>query len=276
MNDQIEEVVEELEVEAVEPPAREWTDEDAAEAKAFGWKAPEEWAGEKPEGYIDDPRRYMERASNFKPFKVLRDRQEKLEAEYAERFRRMEAVASRTLEQQRAQYERDMEAIRQQQLEAVETADRGRFEALEKQKSSLEPPPEFKPAPVAPEPPPELAEYVQKNEWVKNPILREAGRQLIDAAGMATRPALEQLQYAEQEVRKLYPAAFAPVGQPVQPARPSVQRVDGGGLGGSARASAFAALPPEAKSAFLRGVAQGIFQDNEADKKRYADDYANS
>jgi hypothetical protein len=52
-----------------------------------------------------------------------------------------------------------------------------------------------------------------------------------------------------------------------------VNRVDGGGLGGGAKGGAFAALPAEAKGAFKRFVSQGIFQDTEADRVRYANDY---
>jgi hypothetical protein len=123
---------------------------------------------------------------------------------------------------------------------------------------------------------PEVEEYTKANEWVNNPILREHGAKLIDAFGMATRPHREQLDFAERELRKLYPAAFqpaAPVAAAQAQAKPVVQRVDGGGLGGGAKVSAFTALPSEAKSAFKRFVDQGIFQDTDADRKRYADDY---
>lgn len=257
-----------------EPARPDWTEDDAAEARAFGWKAPEEWAGEKPAGYIDDPRRYMDRAQSFKPFKVLREQAENDKRAFEERIKRMEAVTAKTVEAQRAAYERDMEAIRRQQLEAVDTADRERYDALEKQKTTLARPPEL-PA-VPPEPSPvarEVDEYGKENTWVNNPILRDAGARLIDANGWANRPPREQLQLAEAEVRKLYPGAFPAATPTPAVARTTIQRVDGGGLGGGAKGGAFTALPGEAKTAFKRFVEQGIFTDTEADRKRYADDY---
>jgi hypothetical protein len=264
------------EIETPEPPAKEWTDDDENEARAFGWKAPEEWAGEKPSGYIDDPRRYLERAESFRPFKVLREKAEKEKADFDARIARMEAITAKTLEAQKAQYERDMEAIRRQQLEAVETADRDRYEALEQAKSKLTRPPEAPEQPARASPiEHEVDEYAKTNDWVKNPILRQAGAQLIEANGYAGRPVREQLEFAEREVRKLYPGAFQPA--PVAtPQKPVAQRVDGGGLGGSAKSSAFAALPSEAKNAFARFVEQGIFENTDAGKKRYADEYNNA
>jgi hypothetical protein len=259
---------------APKPP--DWTDEDAAEARAFGWKAPDEWHGERPDGYIDDPRRYMDRANNFRPFKVQREQMARMEADYAERFGRLEAVTAKTLEQQRAQYDRDLAAIKQQQLDAVDAADRQRFDALERQKDALTKPPEM-PAPAAkPAIDPEIEAYAKANDWVNNPILRRAGAELIDAGGYASRPAREQLEYAEREVRRLYPHAFAPapVANGAQP-QPQQQRVDPGGLGGGAfKAGAFEALPAEAKATFKRFVEMDIgFKDTPEDRKRYADDY---
>jgi hypothetical protein len=252
-----------------DPAKPDWTDEDAAEAKAFGWKSPDEWAGEKPKGYIDDPRRYMDRAETFRPFKVLRDRSDKLEAEYSERFRKIEATNSATIERQRKQYDIDIESIKRQQLDAVDTADRERYDVLERQKSTLERPMEM-PAQQQHVPDQFVAEYAKTNDWVNNPILREVGAKLIEAGGYANRPAKEQIEYAEVQVRKMYPGMFA---APVTQATPMQNRVDGGGLGGRASGGAFAKLPSEAKSAFKRFVDQGIFQDNEADRKRYSNDY---
>jgi hypothetical protein len=264
-------------VETTEAPKPEWTDEDVQEAKAFGWKSPDEWAGDKPDGYIDDPRRYLDRAEKFRPFKVLRERTEKMEAEYQARFQKLEAVAAKTIEAQKSQYERDMAALTRAQLEAVDTADRERFDAIEKQKAAMMRPPEL-PAPIKQEPrrPPEVEEYAKTNDWLNNPILVDAGAKIIDAMGYAGRPVREQLELAEREVRKLYPGAFAaPVATAPARATPMVNRVDGGGLGGGAKGGAFAALPAEAKSTFKRFVSEGGwgFKDTAEDRERYANDY---
>ena len=261
--------------EVIEAPGPEWTEDDAAEAKAFGWKAPEEWAGEKPRGYIDDPRRYLERAETFRPFKVLRDRTENLERDFQERFRKLESASSATIISERARYDREIATIQQGKRDAVDTADREMYDRLEKQQASLSRP--YDAPPPASQPIVQdtfVQEYAKANDWVNNPILREAGAKLIEAGGYANRPAKDQIEYAEREVRRMYPNMFAPVAA-AQPA-PMQMRVDGGGLGGGAKGGAFAKLPTEAKSAFKKFVGDGIFQDTEVDRKRYADDYDNA
>jgi len=265
--------VEEIESVAADPPKREWTDDDATEARAFGWKAPEEWTGDKPAGYIDDPRRYLERAENFRPFKALKERSARQEADFNERMRKLEAVSENTLKAQREQYERDLAAINRAQRDAVEVADVARFDALEKQKTAIKPPaPVEAPKPAQPAVDPYVQEYAAANDWIKNPVLRETGAKLIDAnPAIRAASARDQIAYAEAEVRKLYPGAFAPVAD-TRPAPPS--RVDGGGLGiGASGANSFSKLPGEAKAAFQKFVGQGIFANTPADQKRYADDY---
>ena len=260
----------------VTAPQREWSDEDAQEAKAFGWKAPDEWEGEKPPGYIDDPRRYLERAENFRPFKALREQQERERAENAERLRQLEAVTAKAIEAERARFDRELAQLNARQRQAVEEADIRTFDHLQKVKDSMTPPPEVpqQAAPVAPE----IAELAAKHEWASDPTLLALGRTIVDARpDILRRTPAEQFAFADQELRRLYPAAFPQAQQPAPvqaPAPQTVARVDGGGLAiGGGKGGAFNALPAEAKSAFRRFVDQGVFQDNDADRKRYADDY---
>lgn len=250
-------------------PVKEWTDEDEKEARAFGWKPPEKWVGEKPEGLIEDPRQFLQ---GNRGFRILRERTEKLESEFAERVRRLEAITAKTVERDRAAYAAKLAEIEAAKLEAVSNADLERYGALEKQRQAM-------PEPVAfdapkPEAPSEVDEYAKANDWVKNPILREAGAKIIDAMGYAGRPVAEQLAFAEQEVRKLYPGAFAPAPQQAPP-RPQVQRVDGGGLGGGGRSGLWDKVPPEARAQFAKDVAKGYFQNTADGKEAYANDYFN-
>lgn len=255
------------------PPVREWSDEDAEEAKALGWKAPDEWAGNKPAGYIDDPRRYLERAESFRPFKALKERQDKLQSEFDERIRKSEAMAERALQAERARYERDLAALNARQREAVSMADTAAYDAIERQKAAMRPPePVETPKPAGPSP--DVAAYVSSNEWAQDPALLAEGAQAIEYARMSGRvfaSDMDQVKYAESVMRRKYPHLFA--APATQTAAPTASRVDGGGLGGASRGSAFTSLPPEAKGAFKKFVAQGIFADTEADRKRYADDY---
>lgn len=254
-----------------EPPVKEWTDDDEKEARAFGWKPPEKWVGEKPEGLIEDPRQFLQ---GNRGFRILRERTEKLETEFAEKFRRLEAVTTKTVERERAAYQAKLAEIEAAKLDAVTNADREQYDRLEAQRKAMPAPVEFDAAPAAPSVPDEVQEYAKANEWVSNPILREAGAKIIDAMGYAGKPVREQLELAEREVRRIYPHYFTPAA-PAQaaPARPAVQRVDGGGLGGGGAGGQFSKLPPEAKAAFARFVSQGVFKETE--KETYANDYFN-
>ena len=265
MTDEPDEIeVEEVEIaEEPEPVKREWTDDDATEARALGWKAPDEWTGDKPAGYIEDPRRYVVRAEQ-------RDLKERA-ASFDDRMRKMEAMNERAIVAQREQYQRDLESISRAQRSAAETADVQRYDALERQKTTMRPPMEPQQAP--PELP-EVTAYKAANEWIRDPTFYAEARQAIDHAIQSGRQfpnASEQIQYAESVMKRKYPGMFqAP--QEVRTAPPS--RVDGGGLGaGSSGVSSYSKLPPEAKAAFNREVGLGLFPNTPAGQKAYADDY---
>lgn len=280
--DLIEDVAEEVEEraeapvteEAPEPPVREWTDEEAEEAKMFGWKAPDEWKGEIPPTYIDDPRRYMERAENSRPFRMLKEQSEKREAESREMLRKMEAVTVQQHKTQQAQFERELASIRAEKRAAVEDADVERFDALDKQERDLAPPqapaqdPEFGRAEV------QAYAATENGAWIKNPVLQRQGVELVNAAvasGIALDTPQKQIEYAEAEMRKLAPAYFP---QKEEPKPKPQQRVDAGGLaGGAGKGSAYAKLPPDVKAVFKRFVSEGIFEDTKEGREAYADDY---
>ena len=57
-----------------EVQAPKWAPEAEQEAKALGWKSPDEWKGDVPSGYIDDPTKYLERAESFTPFRKIKVR----------------------------------------------------------------------------------------------------------------------------------------------------------------------------------------------------------
>ncbi|MEY1555321.1 hypothetical protein AB3Y40_06765 [Yoonia sp. R2331] len=264
---------EEVTTEVVEQPT--WTDEDALEARAFGWKAPDEWAGEKPPGYIDDPSRYLERIQNSRPFKVMSDRLSQEKAEAADRIRRLEAVTSSAIERQRAQHKQELEAVRANKRKAVELSDTEEYDRLEAQESALmnAAPPQDDQNPT-PQLPPEVESYrnTERGAWINDPEKSAIARGIIDA-GLQSSPHMtptQQMHYAEERLAKMYPDDF-PHLKPAQPARPA--RVDGGGLGGARSADPFTKLPPEAKQAFARFAEQGIFTDDAAGRKAYTDEY---
>jgi hypothetical protein len=239
----------------------------AEEARFFGWKAPEEWVGDKPAGYIEDPVRFLDRVKDSRIFKASERRFESKLEDVAARLAR---VTDNVTARQKADYEARIKQITQAQRQAVETADVQRFEQLEREKLTLAPPVTVE-APTPPTTDPVVQEYIDKNEWTKDPALRFEGAQAIEVAlrqGRQFRDYGEQLQYAEGVMRRKYPHMFQ---APTPPARAT--RVDGGGLGIGGSKTGFDALPSEAKSAFKRFVAQGVFEDSPAGRKQYVEDY---
>jgi hypothetical protein len=253
-----------------EEPARPAYDPEVAEeARFFGWKAPEEWVGDKPSGYIDDPVRFLDRIKDSRIFKASEQRFESKLNDVAARLAR---VTDNVIARQKTDYETRLSQIQQAQRQAVETADVQRFEQLEREKLTLAPPARMD-APSPPPADPVVQDYIEKNEWAKDPALRFEGAQAIEVAlrqGRQFRDYGEQLQYAETVMRRKYPHMF----QAAPPAAASrTTRVDGGGLGIGGAKSGFDALPTEAKSAFKRFVAQGVFEDSPAGRKQYVEDY---
>lgn len=274
------ETPEAMEQEAPQPEAVDdgpsWTDQDADEARALGWKAPDEWKGEKPAGYIDDPNRYLERISENRIFKTLKkqsdDRVAEIERNFTEKYSRLERVQNMAMERQKQQYEEEMRNITSQQRDAVENADVDRWQELEDRKGKLTAPelPAEEPA-SAPQPDPYVQQYMNDNEWTKNPTLMRAAFEMVEGnAAVKSQGPQEQIAYAEAELRKMYPVYFAP--QTQERPKPA-QRVDGGGLAGGRKKSAYDALPVEAKTAFQSFVSRGIYKNDDASKKAYADEY---
>ena len=252
-------------------PAKPAYDPDVAEeARFFGWKAPEEWVGDKPAGYIDDPNRFLDRIKDSRIFKASEKRfEDKLNDVTARLSRVTESVVHR----QKADYEARLAAINTEQRKAVEVADVQAFERLEKQKQQLTPPPVAEPA--QPTVPPVVKDYIDRNDWAKDPVFRMEGAQAIDIAlrsGRQFRDEAEQLEYAESVMKRRYPHMFTQA-SPAVPPRAS--RVDGGGIAGGAApiGGAFDKLPAEARQAFKKFVAQGIFADTPEGRKQYMEDY---
>ncbi len=259
-----------------EPPKPEWTEAEAEEAKAFGWKAPEEWTGEKPAGYIDDPRRYLDRAENFRPFKVLKDRLTAKEAEFDERIRKLDGMSAQAMAALQAQHDAEKTRLTAQQRAAVEVGDVAQYDDLSKQIAAMKPVDVPKPEPKpADGPDPYVAEYAAKNEWVKDPVLYDFARNAIDVAarsGVRWNTVAEQVAYAEAKAKEYFPHKFAaPVTQPV----PLPSRVDGGGLG-AWRSDPLARLKPEAQAQFRRDVKAGLYKDDAAGRASWAEEYNNA
>ena len=243
------------------PPAPSWSPEDEEEAKFLGWKSPDEWVGEKPPGYIDDPKRYVERVANTKPFQALSKRLEETGKEYQDRLRKLESMSETAMKRMKADFEREKAEIAARKLEAVQSADEDAYKALDEREKALSAP--------EPEVDPFVQDYASKNEWTKNALLVKQAYEMIELnPDMRRRTAQEQFEYAENNLRRMYPGMFS---QPEKPKPPS--RVDGGGMVAGARTDPFTALPDDAKRQFRKFVADGVFKDDASGRKQYVEDY---
>lgn len=262
-------------------PKREWGADDEAEARAFGWKPKAEWQGRVPEGFIDDPRAYMDRAMTFKPFRTLKERMEGIESEYEKRVRKLEAISEKALATQRAQFQHQLDQITAQKRQAVEMADAKQYDRLEQAERAIrEQLVAPQTAPQGPALPPETQAEITSyraspdGEWLKNAQMFDIGRRLIDGNPEVMRqPPMEQVKWAERELRRMYPHYFTGT-EPAKTERPAPRQVvDPGGLAGGKASDAFTGLPREAKDAFRRFVQQGLFTDDAKGREEYAREY---
>lgn len=252
------------------PAAKAWTPEDEEEARLFGWKSPNEWQGEKPPGYIDNPQDFLGRVKRSRIFQTM-------EEKMSEQERKLAAMNDQALERQRREYEGRMQALTARQRRAVEEADTETWDKLEKQRQQMMQDAPQPDQPQRQEPPAEVAEYQKANDWAKDPVLwREAVEVVnvgLESGAVRGDDPKGQLEFAERTMRAKYPHMF-------QQAKPQQrQRVDGGGLGSGSPAggrSTFDKLPGDAKSAFERFVSRGVFSDTKKDREEYAREYNNA
>lgn len=264
------------------PAAKAWSDEEEADARVFGWKRPDEWQGDKPPGFIDNPKEFLARVERSRIFQGMNQKLAEKEAAAEERIRRIEAMTDKALQAQRAAFERQLSDIEARKRAAVGMADEAAYDRLEKERAGLIreaqrvlAPPQPPQAPQRGPVDPEVASYAKTAAWMQNPALIAQGAFIVEhRPDIKAMPQMEQVKAVERELSKMYPSFFQ-TAPSAAPAAPRPQTVDGGGLAGGASraANSFDRLPPEAKSAFKKFAAQGLFPDNEQGRKAYTDEY---
>ena len=248
---------------AVQGDSPKWTPEIETEARALGWKSSDEWKGEIPSGYIDDPNRYLERAENFTPFRKAREQAD-------ERFRKLESVAAKQVERERAAHQAELAKIKTDKIAAVEIGDVDAYRTLEAREETVR-----KQAPDAtpaePAVPDNHRAAIEKwsvgNDWFKkDPVMTQAAAMLYGQAqqeGLTDPGAILAKVDAEMAKRFSGLAKAAPV-----------ESVEGGlTFGSGSVASPFEKLPKDAKAAFARFVEKGVFKETKEDRAQYAEDY---
>lgn len=268
MSEELEPVQEDETLEVEQPeadPAPEVDPEVIERAKGLGWREKEKFDRE-PKNWVD-AERYLELPQT--QVKMLRDESRAKEREFQERFDALErstkTATARVQEQERARYEDQLTQITTQQRDAVAVADVKTYEALEEQKRNLS-----VPQPEVPQqqsnPAPIVEQYRKENAWTQDPVMWEAAVQSVEMnPAIQQMSPIDQLAYAERNLRTMFPAKFATQ----ETVKPAAARVDAGGLGAVSAKPGVNKLPPEARKVGQSFVEDGIYKNLE----EYAADY---
>lgn len=249
------------------PPVREWTDEDEEKAAFIGWRKVDDPA-KRPRGYIEDPRRYIERAESILPYKKLKEQFENREKQ---REMEMEALRSGLERVHEGIRKREIDRLKAEMREAARFADEERHaKAVEAYERAVQTDPAAVPKPQTPQIAPEEAALAQKwlrdnGDWYNSDA--EARKLAEDAFAeslteLRNTAMANRLAYVDRMVRA-YKSAKSRAAEIVA-AKPAAAKVDPGGLPRSGRKEAFDDLPKTCHEQFARDVKAGLFE-NDAD-----------
>ncbi len=177
-------------------------------AREQGWRPIEEWDGDPDEWR--DARAFLDRGE-------LLSRISSQSKELKELRKVTQALADHNKKVDEAAYERALETLKSQKLEALENAEHKRVLEIDEQISEMRDQYASQKAnrmiqgASAPEVHPELAKWIDSNQWyAQNTELRTAA-DAIGTAYAAANPDLspsEVLKHVEQKVKRLYPENF--------------------------------------------------------------------
>lgn len=219
-----------------------------SDARRLGWKPEGDWRGDKS-GWVDAAT-FMEQVRTV-PGKVR-----KLEADYAERFARLERMQEAALKRQAESHNAEIERVKAQMRQAVEVGDVAAWEKLDAQRERM-----AQDAPEAPEPakpglPAETQAWVTKNEWfTSDEILRGVAQNLASKAARLGMSVADQLAYVDREMPQYFPDRFKPKHKLTHSA------VEGLSLAAPKRGRKTGSdLPAEARAIAAREVKEGIWK----------------
>lgn len=236
-----------IEQEAPDPERDEALEALRDEAKKLGWKPREEFT-KAPEGWVDADR-FMELPQT--KVKQYRDREKEWNRREEELNRRLAGMdrilkegINRTRDQERAAYDERVRELQRQQAEAVEAADLEKYRQAREAEDRLR---TQAPQPSAPPVDPFIAEYREKNAWTKDPEAVAFAHDIIERTPGGRQLSMQrQFALVEKHLRETFPEHFPAEQAP----RPTISKVDGGGLAGLRRGKTIADLPQEAQQAY--------------------------
>ena len=229
-----------------------------AEARKQGWAPQEQWKGD-PEKWVD-AQTFVERGEKIagiatKQNKDLRAEVEELRAT-VEEVRTvntdLKSHYQRALEKERREAEAQIAALKKQRIEAINEADGERVQQIEDKLESLRTMP--------PEQQQWAVEWADENPWyAKDPEAREVAEGIatrLSASGKFSSPR-EMMDEVAKRVKKAMPHKFENPRrkQSVTEGNASIEQESG--------EKSYASLPPDAKAACDRFVAEGVMSKDE-------------
>lgn len=254
---------------------RDWD----AEARDMGWVPQEQFKGD-PERW-KPAQKFVEDGENILPIvnarnKSLEKKIEKMEADFAKRLEAIDRTSKNVLERQKQAHKEEMDRIKAGMKEAVANGDSETYEALEKRRDDL-----TQNAPRESDGGDDVdsvrSAWMADNSWINDDYEAAMEAQSYgNFLAMKREPKTpaqvkEDLDKIAKHVREKFPEKFGEAGEQTTQRRGNGQSaVDGGGAfpGGGKKGKSYSDLPPEAKSACDRFVADGIIS-----KEQYVKDY---
>lgn len=255
------------------PEQKPWDDETEQFARMIGWKAPDEWQGEKPAGYMDNPTDYVERAKSILPFRKLEEQFTGLQKTLDQRISGIESAYQKAVERERQRASQTIKALQERQMKAFDEGDKEAFEQARKAedniRASLQEPEQ--PQPQQAEIPPEVRDALDNwrvdNDWFGQDQERTqaATAAWSEAEKMGIRNPQAILRFVDKKIGEQFPAQ--------KPQQRQQAAFEDGALALGGGAEPFSKLPKEAKDAFKRMVKSGLFEDTKEGRAQYVKDY---
>lgn len=250
MSEAAEKVEESTEVDSIEERAR-----------LQGWRPKDEYKGD--ESRWVDAETFIARGEDQVP--ILKERFHKLEADYLEQKKTLEALAKHHKETAEREYKRALADLKKQKAEAVANGDSDAFIKIEEDEERLRSEKEAKKEESAPAVHPDWSGWVADNTWYTSDKEAKEFADFISAKVGQENPHLVGRAFfdaVKDRVKKAMPQKFE------NPRRKDPPHVEGDGGGRRTGKKGYTDLPPEAKAACDKFVKQGVLT-----KEQYIKDF---
>lgn len=246
------------------------TSEAELRARERGWKSRDEWRGEVPDNFVDDPDEFNRRHEQSNP-RLINEITE-LRSKVSE----IETATKRALESQKRQHEADLKRERTRLMgemrSATEMADTDRFDKAQKDLEVLEAArsapesEEQKGNTYSPDTDPNFLSWYQENNWYKSDPVKTAAAEAIANQVVAARitPQSHGRGFYDEITRRLSESQGNNVSNTP---RPNTGSPASGA--GKPKTYGFQHLPQEFKKEFKYMVQRGIYENTEKERAAY-------